>query len=135
MLPSLPKKNKKKEADFGLKFRDLIESNPPMASYPFELKDTRGLDYFNFNLLEEDQIYSALRNKSEKGNLIRIVSGTRGAADYVYFKNCKYSFVVIKYPKGYVFIDIDDFLKEKKTSGKRRSLTYDRAKEIATLVF
>lgn len=129
MLPNLPKKNKRKEADFGLIFRNMLDTEYPTASY--ELKDTDGKDYLNFNELNTEQINHALRNKSKKGNLIRIVSGTLGAPDYIYLKKCQYSFVVIRYPKIIVFIDIDDFIKEKNVS-KRKSLTSERAKAIST---
>lgn len=133
MLPELPKKNKKKEAEFGIKFRHFIEANPPIASYPYELKDTDGAEYLNFNEVTEEQVNSALRSKSITGNLIRIVNGTPGAPDYVFFRLCRYSWIVIRYPKGFVFIDIDVWLKEKRAS-QRKSLIYERAIKIAHLV-
>lgn len=129
-LPELPKKHKQKEASFGLDFRAYIDEHAPDASYAYELKDTRGKDYFSFRELDDKQIDHALRNKTERGNLIRIVSGTPGAPDYVHLKNCKYSFIVIKYPKFSAYIDIDDFLLERDKSD-RKSLLGDRAKEIA----
>lgn len=43
------------------------------------------------------------------------------------------AFVVLKYPSFFCLIDIDDWLNEKKRS-KRRSLTSNRAEEIATLI-
>jgi hypothetical protein len=131
MLPDLPKKNKKKEAEFGLVFRKWIEENPPIASYPYELKDTDGEEYLNFAEVTPDQVNSALRSKSVTGNLIRIVNGTPGAPDYVFYCMCKYAWVVIRYPKGFVLIDIDAWLKEKKTSN-RKSLIFERAIKIAT---
>jgi len=130
-LPDLPKQNKHKEADFGLKFRKWIDENP-MASSSFELKDTRGKDYFNFEELGDDQINHALRNKGKKGNLMRITVGTVGAPDYVYLRNA-YAFVVIKYPRFFCLIEIETFLLEKKRS-KRKSLTSVRAKEIAWVI-
>lgn len=133
-LPDLPKKNRKREADFGLVFRKLIEKNLPKDSYAFELKDTNGKSYFNFNELGEDQINHALRNKSKKGNLIRIINGTKGSPDYVYLKNCVYSFIVIRYPNIIVAIDIDDFINEKEKSN-RKSLTESRALEISSIVY
>jgi len=129
-LPNLPKKNRKKEAEFGLKFRHFIEDNPPAASYPYELKDTDGCEYLNFSEVTDDQIAHAQRAKTAKGNLIRIVAGTPGAPDYVFYRNCEYSWIVIRYPKGFVFIDVDVWLKEKATS-KRKSLLYSRAIDIA----
>lgn len=126
-LPDLPKKNKKREADFGLKFRTWIENNPWACSCTFELKDTRGKDYFNIKELTEDQRNSALRTKSKKGNLIRIISGTPGAADYAFYANSP-AFIVVKYPKFFCFIDIDILIREEK------SVTSNRALEIATLI-
>ncbi len=133
-LPTLPKKNKKKEADFGLVFRAYIEKNWPKHSAQFELKDTRGKNVFPFDEVEEAQVRHALRSKTKKGNLIRIINGTQGAPDYVYFKECQNSFIVIRYPshKGYI-IDIDDFINEKERSS-RKSLTEERAEEISTRV-
>lgn len=75
--------------------------------------------------LIEEQRNHALRAKAG-GNLIRIISGTPGAPDYVFFKKCKYSFVVINYPEFFVVIDIDDLLVE-----KTASLSALRARQIA----
>ncbi len=129
-LPDLPKKNKQKEASFGLDFRAYIDTHSPDASYSYELKDTRGKDYFSFRELDDKQIDHALRSKTEKGNLIRIMSGTPGAPDYVHLKNCKHAFIVIKYPRFSAYIDVDAFLLERDSSD-RKSLTDERARAIA----
>ncbi|NCU28961.1 MAG: hypothetical protein EOM85_04840 [Candidatus Moranbacteria bacterium] len=123
-LPELPEQHKKKEADFGLKFRRWIENNP-QKSCSFELKHTRGKDYFMFDELKSEQI--AFASKIKRGVLIR-VPGTKGEPDYVYLKSPAY--VVIKYPKNFYVIDIDNLVKERDTS-KRKSLTEDRAKLIS----
>jgi hypothetical protein len=116
------------EADFGLKFRKWIMANPQLSA-SFELKDTRGEHSLPFNAWEEEQINHALRNRSNKGNLIRIEKGTPGSPDYVYYRNSP-SWVVIKYPKGFVIISPDAFIMER-DKRKRKSLTWDRAKDIA----
>ena len=128
MLPDLPKKHKRKEADFGLKFRKWISANPT-ASGTFELKDTRGKASFYFAELTEEQIAHALRSKGKNGNLIRVEVGNPGAPDYVYFRNA-YAWIVIKFPKTFHVIDIETFLLEKKKT-KGKYLSEIRAKEIA----
>lgn len=128
MLPDLPKQNKKKEADFGIKFRRWWEKSSH-RSEPYELKDTRGKNSINFSELTDDQITIGLTAKSPKGVLIRIERGTIGAPDYVGLINCPHYWIVIKYPNFFCLVDIDVFITESARS-KRRSLTSDRAKEI-----
>lgn len=126
-LPELPKKHGSQEADFGLVFRKWIEAVlPPTAS--FEHKTSRGSDRFPFYEVKDLQIGNALKIKG-KGNLIRVQSGTPGAPDYIWLK-AEPAYVVIEYPKGFVLIDIDDFLNEKRVSVSK-SLTYNRAIEIS----
>ncbi len=129
MLPKLPKKIKNNEALFGLKFRKWIEKNP-MLTGSFELKDARERGYFPFSELGELQVAHALRNKSDKGNLIRITVGTIGSPDYVYFRN-SYSWIVINYKHGFEIIDIETLLLEVKKG--KKSLTAQRAKELSTV--
>ena len=129
MLPPLPKKNRKLELDFNTVFRQYVEKHGLKYEAQYELKDTRGKNYFYIKELDEKQINHALRAKTPKGNLVRIINGTPGAADFVYYKNCQYSFIVIRYPRFLAFIDIDDLLNE-----KTKSITSTRAKEIATFL-
>lgn len=129
MLPQLPKKNRKKEADFGTAFKEFIKKKRPQQSYQYELKDTRGKNYFYLRELDDKQREHALRAKTKTGNLVRVISGTSGAPDYHHFVNCQYSFIVIKYPKFFAFIDIDDLLNE-----KGKSLKAERAQEISTFL-
>ena len=131
-LPNLPKQNKKKEADSGLRFRSWFEKHPTPISCSLEMKDSRGKDYISYKEITQEQIKSGLANKSDKGNLIRISSGTIGTADYYYLRN-SLAYVVIKYPKFFCLIDIETLNLEIKRSD-RRSLTSRRAKEIATIV-
>lgn len=127
MLPDLPRVIKKREASFGLDFRKWIEKNP-MYSSAFELKQTT-TDSIPFSCVEENQINYGMATKSDKGVLIR-VQGLNGEADYLWCRNMP-SYIVIKYAgKGFVFIDIETFVLERDRS-KRKSLTWDRAKEIS----
>ena len=128
-LPKLPTKHKKDEAELGLKFRKWVFANESLFAGSYELKDSRGKDYISFSEITEDQVDSALRTMSSKGNLIRIVSGSVGSPDYVLLKNMP-AYVVIKYPKGCYLIGIETLLLEKERS-KRKSLTEERAKEIS----
>lgn len=127
-LPNLPKKNNKREADFGLKFRKWIEANPPAIQCGFEHKDTNGKNYLPFSAVTDDQIAIGLQAKT-KGVLIRVQAGTVGAPDYVWLRAyC----LVINYPQGFEIIDIESFVREKKIS-KSKSLQYARAKEISII--
>lgn len=115
----------KQEADFSLLFRHWFKANyKKFESCTFEHKDTRGKNTFSIKELKEAQINHALAIKSDKGNLIRVSSGTVGAPDYNFYRNA-YAYIVINYPKGFVVIDIDDLIKEKK------GISWERAQEIA----
>lgn len=131
MLPDLPKKINQKEADFGLKFREWIEAHPLYTS-SFEMKHTNGKNYINFDEVKLAQINYGRLVKSKRGALIR-TKGIKGLPDYIYLRE-EPAFVVIKYPKFFCLIDIEDFDTEKITS-KKKSLTIERAKAIATEVF
>lgn len=129
MLPELPKKNKKEEAKDGLDFRDWFMKQKSMPSGDYELKDSRGKMYLNYNEITEEQLNSAQRTQSLKGNLTRIINGTPGAPDYSYRKNTP-AFFVITYPKGTEIISLDSLLFEKEKG--KKSLTWDRARAIST---
>lgn len=120
---------KHKEADFSILLRHYLKANPLPVSCPLEIKDTRGKDSFYYAELKEEQINNALASKSNKGNLIRISVGTIGAPDYCYFRNSP-AYIVIRYPRGFVFIDVENLLYEKSVS-KRKSLTWERAQVIS----
>jgi hypothetical protein len=128
-MPPLPKKNKKKESDFGLWFRKYdAEHNLPSGSY--ELKQTEN-DSIPFSAVELLQIDSALRTESKKGNLVRVQKGTTGAADYLKQRE-EPAYIVIRFPSVVCFIRISDFIREKNTS-LRKSLTSSHAKELCTV--
>lgn len=117
------------EKDFSILLRHYLKANLLPISCPLEVKDTRGKPSFYYVELKEEQINNALASKSDKGNLIRISSGTVGGPDYAYYRNSP-AYVVIKYPLGFVFIDNETFVLERDSS-KRKSLTWDRAQEIS----
>lgn len=127
-LPDLPKQNKTKEANTGINLKHFIERTTPQTC-SMEVKDTRGKDYLAFAEVKDEQIVYALRVNSSKGAWIRTL-GMNGEPDYIWMKN-EMAYIVIHYPKGIVFITIDNFIFEKEKS-KRKSLTWDRAKEIAS---
>ena len=132
MLPELPKKIKHKEADFGTKvFKPWVHANASLfkRGCTFELKQTK-TNSIPFSCLEEVQIDASLAIKwGAKGYLIRNLTGTIGAPDYSFYNNNP-AFIVIRYPSGFVLIDIETFLEEKKRS-RRKSLTWERAQEIS----
>lgn len=129
-LPSLPKQNKSKEADFGIAFRKWWKLHPMRGE--FEIKDTRGRPSFAFSELSDDQIAVGLSAVKKTGILVRRTSGTVGGADYSGLVESPY-WIVIKFPKFFAVIDIETFALEHKRS-KRKSLTSERAEMIAFLV-
>lgn len=125
-LPELPQQHKHKEADAGIDLKHWFEKNTP-ETCSLEVKHTRGKDYLAFSEVKDEQIAYASRVNSHKGAWIR-VQGVSGEPDYIWMKN-EIAYIVIKYPKGTVFITVDNFIYEKEKS-KRKSLTWERACEI-----
>ena len=119
---------KHKEADFSLIFRHYLRANP-MPTASFELKDTRGKSSFLMSELSENQIGYARAIEGNKGVLMRTPAIAEGTPDYIYLRNTP-AHIAIKYPTFFVIIPIRTFIFEK-TRSKRRSLTAERAKEIA----
>lgn len=120
----------KRESKFGLLFRHWVMSNRiNLISCTFELKQTI-TDSIPFSCVEQAQLDHGMAVKwGKKGALIRVEAGTVGAPDYVYFYNAP-AYVVIRYPDFFAIIDIESFIVEKERS-KRKSLTADRARDIA----
>lgn len=117
---------KKREADFGLRFRAWLRANPRF-SCAFELKQTSQGSIL-FSCLEEHQADYLQAIKGDKGVLVR-VQGTSGEPDYIYLRNFP-ACVVIRFPKAFHIIDVDTFLLEKGRS-VRKSLTHARAGELS----
>jgi penicillin-binding protein-related factor A (putative recombinase) len=129
-LPPLPKQNEKKEADFGLVFRHWIEENK-MDTCAFELKHTRGEDSLPFREVKAEQIAYATEIESDEGCLIRVI-GHNGEPDYIYMRK-EPAYFLIRYQEFYCIVRRSSFLEERNTS-TRKSLTSDRAREIAIKV-
>lgn len=115
------------ESKFGLTFRSWWRSTRMRGV--FELKDTRGKGALPFSEVAEAQIDSGMANKSKKGNLVRIQSGTAGTGDYAAFVGYP-TYIVVKYPKCFEVIEVETFDMERKRS-KMKSLTAGRAREIS----
>ena len=122
-LPELPKQNKKREADFGLQFRKLVE--PLIPTLPkfvdWELKDSRGKDRINLKEITDEQINFALRSRSAKGHLARNVVGTVGMADYTSRHDMADTYYVIRFPQGIAVLSLDQMIEAKR---KYKSLSY-----------
>jgi len=129
MLPPLPEQHKTPEADFGLVFRRWSEEQGFASSVFFELKDTRGSASLPFSAVKVEQI-AYMTEIQFKGRFTRI-EGHVGEPDYGWMRGECY--VVIRYPSCFCVIGLMDFVAEEKDS-VRRSLTVDRAKEIARWV-
>ena len=131
MLPKLPTKINKREANFTTHFKKWLETHP-MESAVFELKQSQ-TDSMPFNAVKEHQI-NALKCATIPGAylLYKIPDDSRGQkpCDLVYFNDAR-AFVVIKYPQGFVGITIFNFIAEREIS-TRKSLLYSRAVDIAS---
>lgn len=119
---------KKREQAFTTYFRHWLKANP-MDSAAFELKDTRGKDYFPYSELKQHQI-DALKAVQETFSY-KIPDDSLGSKpfDLIYY-NSENAFVVIKYPRAFYIISIDSFLKSKRTT-LRKSLVESEAKCIS----
>lgn len=130
ILPDLPKSLNKREAKWSSTvFRKWL-GEYPIVPGPIEIKYvTTGSLLFSAVL--DHQLAALLAASSKKGFIYKIPDlGQRNPFDFIYYRNSA-AWIVIKYPKGFVIISADLFVHESKHS-KRRSLTWERAKEIAT---
>lgn len=128
-LPDLPKQNKTNEAEFGLKLKKWMKKNP-MFSCSLEAKQTC-TESIPFSEVTNEQLAWGMSIRSNEGIMVR-VTGMSGEPDYIWCRNMP-SFVVIKYPIGFVLIATPTFIMEKEKS-KRKSLLWSRACEIAVKV-
>jgi hypothetical protein len=125
-LPNLPKQYKHKEADFGIELKHYFEKNFPITC-SLEIKVAK--NSLPFKEVKSEQIAYAKSISSDKGAWIR-VQGVCGEPDYIWMRN-EIAYIGIRYPKGFCLITIGNFLHEKEKN-KRKSLTWERAQEIAT---
>lgn len=121
-----------REKDFQTRFNHWLKSVHKKTGI-FELKLTK-TNSLPFASVVPHQI-DALWNAKHRVLVYKIPDvGFRNPADVFSLAGVP-AYVVIKYSKGGIYlIDIDVFIKESETS-KRRSLTEDRARVIATLIF
>ncbi len=114
-------------------FREWMDRNPmSLESASFEHKDSRGSNSIPFKEIKPEQRTSALANKSDKGNLIRVAKGTRGAADYIFLRNA-YAYFVLNYPDFFCFIDANR-MEQEIAQNKNKSLVSERAKVLSIIV-
>lgn len=131
MLPKLPRILNKKEADWTTTvFRGWCEKKGITAV--FEIKYTKK-DYIAFSEVKDHQKQSLL--KVRHGVFVYKIPdmGEKSPFDLFSFNKAP-AYIVIKYPRGVAIIPIDTFLLEEKRS-KRKSLTWERAKELSTIDF
>ena len=121
----------KREAKFGTLFSHWLRANKKsISTSAFEYKQTT-TNALAFSAVKEHQVDALLACKSDEGFYFKIpdTSFCLLPFDGFFIRN-GYAYVIIKYPKAFYLIDIDDFVSENKNS-KRRSLTSERASEIA----
>ena len=124
VLIAMQKSMNKKEANSSITFRHWIMANPQHTG-AYEMKDTRGKKAFPLKEWKEAQrTFAEAIRYGKKGVLIR-TEGVEDLPDYVYLRN-EPSFVVIRYPQGFVVISGETLNYEKGTS-----LSWERAIEIS----
>lgn len=125
---------KTREADFTLLFRHWLRANP-MSSAVFELKysPTQAFPFNGSAAVKPHQIDALLASQTKGGLLYKAPDDSRGIkpCDLLLISNA-IGYVVICYPKEFHIISIESYLLEKDTS-IRRSLTNERAREIASV--
>lgn len=121
----------KREADFTTLFRHWLKKYPMTGqSCTFEVKQTTK-DYISFGCVKEHQLDALRASTSSLGFSYKISDQSQGAKPFdVLYYNLAYAYIVIKFPKFFCLIDVNDFNNEKEKS-KRKSLTSLRAIEIA----
>lgn len=122
----------RREANFQSKFRHYLQARVRKPGV-YEVKQTTQ-DSLPFKAVLEHQIESLLAAK-HRCLTYKPPDDTRGfkPCDFLHFAGDVQAYIVIKYPKGWVMIEIDVWVREEKQS-TRKSLTWQRAKEIADVV-
>lgn len=125
----------KREAAFTLLFRHWLKENPlhRVTGAAFELKQTTGTS-LPFSAVEDHQLEALAAAWGPEGLIYKISDESRGykPCDMVYLRLAS-AYIVIKYPGFFCLISASVFGAEKRTS-KRKSLTAERAREIAEKV-
>lgn len=132
MLPELPKKKNKREANWTTKFlKNWVLNHSTLPSGPIEVKQTIK-DNIPFNAVSEQQRADLLACTTPKGHWWKVADmGRKNDFDVVFYRNSP-AWIIIKYPKGFVVIGIITYIAEMERS-KRKSLTWDRAQEISVI--
>lgn len=120
----------RREANFQSTFRHWLMANP-MVSGAFELKQTT-TSSLPFDDVQTHQLRALLAVKyAQAGLLYKAPDDSIGTKpfDFLYLRK-ELAWIVIKYPSGFVIIDVDTFMLEKGRS-KRKSLTWERAQDIS----
>jgi penicillin-binding protein-related factor A (putative recombinase) len=119
-----------KERDFQTTFNHYLKAVYKKTG-AFELKQTKSQS-IAFNSVVPHQVQALLHAKNSVLVYKIPDMGYQNPFDVFCLTNVD-AFVVIKYPDFFCLIDINDWVQEVKIS-TRKSLTADRAKEIATIV-
>lgn len=136
------------EKDMQVLFKHYLSNNPPTKPSVYELKMEKGRA-LPFERVYDHQI-AGLRQAKHKGVYHKIADqpaawvggkrvhfGGKKPFDCLFLKGMEAYVVVMFYKpretKTIYFIDVDDFVTEKETS-ERKSLTEERAREIAKSV-
>lgn len=126
---------RKREANFTLLFRHWIKAHADFfSSAAFELKQTttNSLPFSDVQEHQRDALEAACL--SPHGLLYKAPDDSRGIKPFdLFYLRYAEAYVVIKYPDCFVIIDSEEFESEK-ISSKRKSLTSERAKEIARTI-
>lgn len=118
------------ESKFTILFRHWLRANPLDSSAAFELKVT-DTNRLSFAAVQEHQLDSLVAVK-HRSVLYKAPDDSRQTKPFdLFYLNCEQAYVVIKYPNSFHIIDVEDFIYEKANS-EERSLTSERAREIAT---
>lgn len=131
MLPELPKVLNKREANWTTTvFRKWLQKKGINAV--FEIKYTTK-DSIPFDAVKEHQLWSLLTVRNNTFVYKIPDMGEKAPFDMFSMKQMP-AYVVLKYPRGVAIIPIDVWCLESSRS-KRRSLTWDRARELSTIEF
>lgn len=120
----------KREANFQTTFNHWVK-NVYKNTAAFELKQTQ-TNSLPFSSVAPHQIQALLNIKNGVFVYKIVDCGYQNPMDSFCMVN-EHAYLVVKYPKFWVLIDINDFVNEVKRSD-RKSLTGERAKEISTLI-
>jgi len=129
-LPPLPKKLNKREANWTTSFlKKWVLEESTLPSGPIEVKQTT-INNIPFRVVT--QLNDLLQCMSAKGFWYKHPdTGMANKFDVTFYRNSP-AWIIIKYPKGFVVISASAMKWEMENS-KRKSLTWERAKDISTI--